>query len=414
MGSLARFDLAGLVSRHGVAHLIETGYGRGESCSAALDAGFQIALSCEIHAPLFAQVKQSERLHVEHADSIAFLESERVRNSLAENRNLVFLDAHFPGADYGGESYLNDAIAPDQRLPLLAELELLRGRAENALLVIDDVRIYRRDFSVAHGPMPDWAENAFAKEADFLALLEAFASSHSLHWRAEDTGYAILWPRAWGECDLGTWVLPGDVTHSRTLTLDVPGTTCMSINRRLLDARYSNRWLVGNGIDIGGGADSIALYASLFPRMGIVTVYDWAQGDAQYLRNVQDGSFDFVYSAHCLEHMVDPHIALRNWLRVVRPGGHLVITVPDEDMYEQGVWPSTFNHDHKHTFAMYKRTSWSPVSVNVLDLLREFDRDIEIAKVERLDHSFLPDMQRFDQTRTAFAECGIEFVLKKL
>ncbi|BAN22135.1 methyltransferase domain-containing protein [Caballeronia insecticola] len=414
MGSLARFDLAPLVSRHRVTHLIETGYGRGGSCRAALNAGFKRALSCEIYEPLFARVEQSEQLYVAHADSIAFLDSSAVSTALAESRTLIFLDAHYPGADHGDQSYLSKDHAPDTRLPLIAELENLQGKADDALIVIDDVRIYLRDFEVAFGPIPDWVENGFEKEAQFRASLALFDATHTLHWHAEDSGYAVLWPRAWGAYDLKKWVVPGDVTHVATVTLGVPGTTCISLNRRVQDARFSNRWLVGKGIDIGGGKDSIALYRSMFPRIESVTVYEWAQGDAQYLENVQDGSFDFVYSAHCLEHMVDPRIALRHWLRVLKPGGHMIVTVPDEDMYEQGVWPSTFNYDHKHTFAMFKRASWSPVSINVLDMLREFGQDVDIVKIERLDHTFLHNAPRFDQTRTAFAECGIEFVLKKL
>jgi hypothetical protein len=83
-------------------------------------------------------------------------------------------------------------------------------------------------------------------------------------------------------------------------------------------------------------------------------------------------------------------------------------------MYEQGVWPSTFNGDHKHTFTMFKQRSWSPVSVNVLEMLQGFDDEVSIEKVERLTQGFLPELPRFDQTRTAFAECGIEFVVRKL
>ncbi len=54
----------------------------------------------------------------------------------------------------------------------------------------------------------------------------------------------------------------------------------------------------------------------------------------------------------------------------VRPGGHLFFIVPDEDLYEQGVFPSRFNGDHKATFTISKTKSWSPVSVNVLDLVK--------------------------------------------
>ena len=46
----------------------------------------------------------------------------------------------------------------------------------------------------------------------------------------------------------------------------------------------------------------------------------------------------------------------------------MVITIPDEDLYEQGVFPSRFNDDHKATFTIAKSKSWSPKSINVFDL----------------------------------------------
>jgi hypothetical protein len=52
----------------------------------------------------------------------------------------------------------------------------------------------------------------------------------------------------------------------------------------------------------------------------------------------------------------------------VKPGGFLFFIVPDEDLYEQGVFPSRFNADHKATFTICKISSWSPVSCNVFEL----------------------------------------------
>ena len=46
---------------------------------------------------------------------------------------------------------------------------------------------------------------------------------------------------------------------------------------------------------------------------------------------VPDGSVDAVWSSHNLEHL-DPHeapVALREFLRVLKPGGMLLLTVPD-------------------------------------------------------------------------------------
>jgi hypothetical protein len=413
MGSLNRFMLARLVANQRVTHLIETGYGEGESSHAALAAGITSVLSCEIFEPLAKKVAPSEQLHVMHSDSVTFLESGAVVQTLAGARCLVFLDAHYPGADHAGERYDAANVPNGLQLPLLDELRLLQGRVSNALVIVDDMRIYRPGFQVAAGGLPNQAPNAYLQEGELMQLLESFASTHSIHWHHEETGYLVLWPLAWGACRLDKWILPGDRTRQQRLELGVAGTTCMSINRRLHDSRFSNRWLVGKGLDIGGGPDSIGLYRNLFPRIQAVTVYDWEQGDAQYLNNVPDNCFDFVYSAHCLEHVADPHIAIGHWLRVLRRGGHLILTVPDEDLYEQGVWPSTFNSDHKHTFTILKQRSWSPVSINVFDLLHSIEVETSIEKIERLDHSFMPGFVRFDQTRTAFSECGIEVVLQK-
>ena len=110
----------------------------------------------------------------------------------------------------------------------------------------------------------------------------------------------------------------------------------------------------------------------------------------------------------------DPVEALGNWIRVVKPGGHLVVSVPDEDLYEQGVWPSTFNTDHKMTFTMCKAKSWSPVSVNVFALLAHYCDKVKPLSAITTDHAFRHKMPRFDQTATPLSECAIEFVLKKL
>jgi SAM-dependent methyltransferase len=147
--------------------------------------------------------------------------------------------------------------------------------------------------------------------------------------------------------------------------------------------------------------------------METVKTWDWEDGDAQFMTGVDDCAFDFVHSSHCLEHLVDPAEGLRNWLRVVREGGYLIITVPDEDMYEQGVFPSTFNRDHKWTFTIFKTKSWSDRSLNLLDLVRELDDAAEVVRIEQLSATYRFDLPRFDQTLTPVAECGIELVIRK-
>ncbi len=186
-----------------------------------------------------------------------------------------------------------------------------------------------------------------------------------------------------------------------------------SIQRRLADSNFLRRYFVGNGVDIGGKPDPLALYQEFFPLMRSVRTWDWEDGDAQFLAGVGTEAFDFVHSSHCLEHLVDPGQGLRNWFRVVREGGYLVVTVPDEDLYEQGVFPSTFNRDHKWTFTIFKTNSWSDRSLNLLDLVRELDPAAEVVKLEQLSANYRFELPRFDQTLTPVAESGIELIIRK-
>jgi SAM-dependent methyltransferase len=61
-------------------------------------------------------------------------------------------------------------------------------------------------------------------------------------------------------------------------------------------------------------------------RIGRVDIID----DAQTLATVTDASCDFVIAAHVIEHLRNPIGALRQWLRVLRPGGRLYLVAPDK------------------------------------------------------------------------------------
>jgi SAM-dependent methyltransferase len=192
-----------------------------------------------------------------------------------------------------------------------------------------------------------------------------------------------------------------------------------SLFHKLKDARYATRYIVGSGIDIGAGPDALGQYHEFFPLMRSCRAWDMPDGDAELMATVADHTYDFVHSSHCLEHMRDAHRALANWLRILKPGGHLVCLVPDEDLYEQGVFPSTFNSDHKHTFTIHKKRSWSPASISLFDLIAGLPCAVEVKKIELLDATFRyqlkekPGGRRVDQTLTPVGECAIEFVLKK-
>ena len=143
--------------------------------------------------------------------------------------------------------------------------------------------------------------------------------------------------------------------------------------------------LTGSGIDIGCGPD---------PVMPTARRFDLEHGDANVItRHVQE-QFDFVYSSHCLEHMREPRAAVLEWWRLVKPGGHLFFAVPDEDLYEQGVFPSRFNDGHTATFTIEKERSWSPVSINVRALAESLPGG-RIVRLALQDHGYDRSLQRF-------------------
>lgn len=131
---------------------------------------------------------------------------------------------------------------------------------------------------------------------------------------------------------------------------------------RIRGANFAQQFLTGRKvIDIGAGGDLVCAWAEGF---------DIQDGDANRMTEYRAaGTYDVVHSSHCLEHMTTPTEALREWWALLKPGGHLILVVPDEDLYEQGIWPSIFNGDHKATFRLDKTQSWSPVSHEVRSLV---------------------------------------------
>lgn len=131
-------------------------------------------------------------------------------------------------------------------------------------------------------------------------------------------------------------------------------------------ARAAEKWydqyLVGTGIDIGCGDD---------PVTGTCGKWDLMDGDAELMAGLAPESFDWVYSSHCLEHVHHPEVALARWWELVKPGGYLIVMVPDEDLYEQGLWPPHFNTDHKSTWTAWKAQSWSAASRNLSTLIKD-------------------------------------------
>lgn len=163
-----------------------------------------------------------------------------------------------------------------------------------------------------------------------------------------------------------------------------------SKTRAAREPDFENKYLRGRVIDIGSGTDPIVSHAEPF---------DIVDGDAQEIASLRPhGAYDAVCSSHCLEHMRDVPKALNQWWQLVREGGYMILVVPDEDLYEQGGWPSLFNTDHKATFRIGSHSSWSPTSYNIVELVSRLD-GAEILTCTRQDQGYDRSLQRFKLTR---------------
>jgi SAM-dependent methyltransferase len=81
---------------------------------------------------------------------------------------------------------------------------------------------------------------------------------------------------------------------------------------------HAQRHCRGRGVDVGAGR---------WPFPGAHPVEDGAEENAYRLKAADD-SLDYVFSSHCLEHLERWRDALREWRRVLQPGGILYLYLP--------------------------------------------------------------------------------------
>ena len=79
----------------------------------------------------------------------------------------------------------------------------------------------------------------------------------------------------------------------------------------------------GKGADIGAG---------LWPLPGAQPIdLERGPGAGQGLETLREGSLDYVFSSHCLEHIVDWRDSLAQWVGKLSPGGRLFLYLPHPD-----------------------------------------------------------------------------------
>ncbi len=119
------------------------------------------------------------------------------------------------------------------------------------------------------------------------------------------------------------------------------------IRDRVLEVTSSGRYpnVPGPILDIGSGASPLLPGAVTVDRQDATV-----ETGNLYQLPFADNSFAMVFSSHTLEDLEDTERALREWARLVKPGGAFVLYLPDKRWYPNIGHPLA-NLAHKHDWA---------------------------------------------------------------
>ena len=134
----------------------------------------------------------------------------------------------------------------------------------------------------------------------------------------------------------------------------------------LLDVPAGEGALAARLIAAGFEVSCCDLYPEIF-RLDGVSI---CQGDLNGALPFDDRSFDYVTCLEGLEHIENPQQAMREFARVLKPGGHLIVSVPN-----------ILNVEERLKWLIHGYTShFKPISRATAERLRaEYDQREEIA-----------------------------------
>ena len=132
---------------------------------------------------------------------------------------------------------------------------------------------------------------------------------------------------------------------------------------------------------------------------------------------VENETYDWVYSSHCLEDLSEPSVGIKNWWRLVKPDGYLIIFVPHRDLLEhKKTLPACTNINHQWYFLPDRHDP--PVTLGLLLFIQENLNDYELIYIKKCDENysceFIPD-NRFEGGFLSYVlgEQSIELVIRK-
>ena len=117
-----------------------------------------------------------------------------------------------------------------------------------------------------------------------------------------------------------------------------------------------------------------------------------------------------------VEHLSDPLAAVKDWHKLLREDGYLIMTVPSWELYEGMVWPSRWNREHKSTWSLWQKGSPAQIHIFVPQFLIELKPLYSYLRADLIDTNYDYSVAA-TRDQTVHEELGveafIEIVLRK-
>lgn len=121
----------------------------------------------------------------------------------------------------------------------------------------------------------------------------------------------------------------------------------------------TREYCTGNGIDVASGGDPVVPWAISLDLPVDEYCYYTGQPDPHnekfqwrgYATDLpfKDETLDWVYSSHLLEDYLHWGPVLKEWVRVLKPGGNLIVLIPDMKLWNEAVKNGQpMNAAHRH------------------------------------------------------------------
>lgn len=146
-----------------------------------------------------------------------------------------------------------------------------------------------------------------------------------------------------------------------------------------------------NGIEIGGPSGIFKKYIPIYKIISTLdgcnfstqtiwegnlkegNFYQWGNktgfqyiSEATNLKDIENNKYDFLVASHCLEHVSNPIKAVKEWIRVIKPNGTILLVLPNKE----------YCFDHKRSITKFDH------------LVSDYEQDVDETDLTHLDEIF--------------------------